>query len=545
MMSNNGEDVDLGLSLGSTNYGAEQSLNDEDNNNLGAGVNAATSRIDDMVFASSDDPLSELVWSPRSGLSLKCADSSLPDHRPFFQWNVGPTINELPTTMNGIDDGKVADDKHLIVSSYNFDERHADRTDESKADMATNWINNASTSDEIIRAIPIRSEPDKKLSQSLVRNMQSRQESDEEVTSASGKVNENNTVMPDPNYPGPVLNPGALYREKGKGKAISDGGSSDDSAESCNSAGLFSKGVKRRRDDEIRSKRAKKKIQESSFMNWISNVVKGHPDCNRVAGASPSIALALARPDNACGNKSPRMGFHTILQSLYCPDAKAGFATEESKLSDKQIVLLNKEEIVGPSDSSREQANTAGNNNNNTSLWITRFYTRTDGLENRERITEEARDSSARSPKANVDKFSEARDDSSVFAKRMDTLKHIMHPSKNIRKSLDSKKIICYFCGESGHDLRKCTQLIETELNSLLVKLGSFEGGDEESPCLCIRCFQFGHWAISCPSGNADVARNVMDSRKFAPCNFVNAQNADEMFCAIRKLRLSRTDILR
>ncbi|KAL3649073.1 hypothetical protein CASFOL_005476 [Castilleja foliolosa] len=526
MMSNNDEDVDLGLSLGSTNYRAEPSLNGEDNNNLGGGVNAATSRIDDLIFASSDDPLSELVWSPRSGLSLKCADSSLPsDHRPFFLFNVRPTLNE-------IDDDKVVDDENLIISSYNLIEPHADQTDESKDDVATHWIKNASTSDAIIRAIPIRSEPDKKPSQLLVRNMQSQQELDEEVTSATGKVNKNKAVMmSNSNYAGPVLNTSALCREKGKEKAMSDEGSSADGPERCNSASIFSKGVKRRREGKIGSERPKKKIQESSFMNWISNVAKGHSECNRVDGPLPSVPLAMARPNNACGNKSSNMGFHTIFQSIYGPKAKDGFAIEESKISDKQIVVLNKDKTVAPSVSSREHANIAENNknNNNTSLWITRFYTRTDGLKNRERITEKARDSSVQRPKVNVEKISEC----------------ILHPSENIKKYSDHKNIICNFCGKSGHDIRKCSQLTKTELDGLLVKVGSFEGVDEKSPCLCIRCFQFGHWAISCPSGKADVARKVMDSTKFAPCNFVNTQNTDEMFCAIRKLRLSRTDILR
>lgn len=85
MTNINDDDIDLGLALGcTTTRNVHTKLKDA----VGAGVNASSTV--DMAFAESD-PLSELVWSPRKGLSLKCAESSLADKKPFRLWNVGPT----------------------------------------------------------------------------------------------------------------------------------------------------------------------------------------------------------------------------------------------------------------------------------------------------------------------------------------------------------------------------------------------------------------------------------------------------------------------
>lgn len=85
MTSFNDDDIDLGLALGcTTTRNVQTKLKDD----TGAGVNASSTV--DMAFAASD-PLSELVWSPHKGLSLKCAESGLADKKPFRLWNVGPT----------------------------------------------------------------------------------------------------------------------------------------------------------------------------------------------------------------------------------------------------------------------------------------------------------------------------------------------------------------------------------------------------------------------------------------------------------------------
>lgn len=104
IMDTNDEDVDLGLALSSTSYHIRSRMN----SSSGAGVNA--NLIGDMAFAASD-PLSELVWLPHKGLSLKCADSSLADKNPFLLWNV-ESSNKVPSPSQiirswGPEDGRV------------------------------------------------------------------------------------------------------------------------------------------------------------------------------------------------------------------------------------------------------------------------------------------------------------------------------------------------------------------------------------------------------------------------------------------------------
>ncbi|KAK8539489.1 hypothetical protein V6N13_104277 [Hibiscus sabdariffa] len=76
--------TDLGLAPGYSNHGIQRRLS----NDLGAGANAA-SRIDKTFVAT--DPLSELVWSPRKGLSLKCTECSFADKKQSLIWGAGPS----------------------------------------------------------------------------------------------------------------------------------------------------------------------------------------------------------------------------------------------------------------------------------------------------------------------------------------------------------------------------------------------------------------------------------------------------------------------
>ncbi|KAK8511156.1 hypothetical protein V6N12_033436 [Hibiscus sabdariffa] len=91
-------------------------------------------------------------------------------------------------------------------------------------------------------------------------------------------------------------------KRKGKEKALSDGDAkgmmskaededSDESVESCNSAALFSTGKKRRGFEQrliVGSKRVK---QDSPFMNWISNMMKGFL---KAKDETPSLTLTAA-----------------------------------------------------------------------------------------------------------------------------------------------------------------------------------------------------------------------------------------------------------
>ncbi|XVF38358.1 hypothetical protein REPUB_Repub20aG0094600 [Reevesia pubescens] len=147
------------------------------------------------------------------------------------------------------------------------------------------------------------------------------------------------------------------YRRKGKEKALSDGDvkgmmskeedDSHESVESCNSAGLFSTGKKRWSFEQqliVGSKRVKKQMddhpcsssfvkQDSSFMNWISNMMKGFL---KSKDETPSLALTVANPnqlhkspaknfDATDKNQDPgcrNIGFQSIFHSVYSPKAK-------------------------------------------------------------------------------------------------------------------------------------------------------------------------------------------------------------------------------
>lgn len=77
--------TDLGLSVGYYDHCIQRQPKDE---GASAGANAG-SRID-MTFLGSN-PLSELVWSPHKGLSLKCADSGFADKKGSLMWGAGPS----------------------------------------------------------------------------------------------------------------------------------------------------------------------------------------------------------------------------------------------------------------------------------------------------------------------------------------------------------------------------------------------------------------------------------------------------------------------
>lgn len=610
----------------------------------------------------------------------------------------------------------------------------------------------ASGSGVMRSAVPIRSEPPTaKVSEAVVcflPSLRARNEIEDEVTSASTDVNVTKTAAPlsfakeDSLHVdvAPTNSKICSYREKGKERALSDGAiygrssndkeNSHESMESCNSTRLFPRGVKRQNYDQgqlVESKRMRKCIQESpdssvlksnsSFMNWISNMVQGLANSNKEQESS-RLALTCAHSDKVRSYKTTgfakaRTGFQNVFESLYNKAPISGvekdknlfiedsseFVVADEKSVDNQNfdksckqVTLSDEEInphasripMKPwifsaelaTESSKKRENkpldipecnreiiegkpsgllctevkiTAEKMNINiplpiscapemskplSSLWITRLYSRNAQFEDSNQITKESLECNYEHHRANHvrlandaffngDKTSEARDESegvmqtpnesgdikfsrkqnfiepfqelkssdalaSVFAKRLDALRHIIHPS--IRSDPETCPLTCFFCGNSGHDLRNCPELTETELENLLLNISSFERVDESS-CLCIRCFQLDHWAISCPlatsqermrskqkrvsgsfpnfltwsmkessskrlstsnelqkSSLSNLGNHLKDRHLFPPCKLLNTQIAapqDEVFHAIRKLRLSRSDILR
>ncbi|KAK2972945.1 hypothetical protein RJ640_022002 [Escallonia rubra] len=101
----------------------------------------------------------------------------------------------------------------------------------------------------------------------------------------------------------------------------------------------------------------------------------------------------------------------------------------------------------------------------------------------------------------------------SVFAKRLDAIKHII-PS-NIKDDAASTRTTCFFCGRSGHNLRDCAEVKEGELKGLLRNVSLYDGA-EDTPCLCIRCFQLDHWAIACSVASSSRQQQSGQDASFA-----------------------------
>lgn len=148
------------------------------------------------------------------------------------------------------------------------------------------------------------------------------------------------------------------HQRKGKEKALSDGNlsgrrskeddDSHESVESCNSSRLFSSGKKRWGFEEqfiVGSKKFRKKIrrtpdctsyirQDSSFMNWISTMMKGFS--KSIQDEALPLPLTVVHPEHARENSDKKLitynnhqdsgiktiGFQSIFQSLYCPRAE-------------------------------------------------------------------------------------------------------------------------------------------------------------------------------------------------------------------------------
>ncbi|KAM5553005.1 hypothetical protein ABKV19_025307 [Rosa sericea] len=97
-------------------------------------------------------------------------------------------------------------------------------------------------------------------------------------------------------------------------------------------------------------------------------------------------------------------------------------------------------------------------------------------------------------------KFGGSEAMASVFARRLDALKHIS-PS-GITGNAADKIMTCFFCGIKGHHLRECSQIKDTELQDLPSKFKSYNGAEYLSS-FCIRCFECSHWAVACPNATS------------------------------------------
>jgi hypothetical protein len=118
----------------------------------------------------------------------------------------------------------------------------------------------------------------------------------------------------------------------------------------------------------------------------------------------------------------------------------------------------------------------------------------------------------------------------SVFARRLDALKHIM-PSYGTDDSSHGN-LTCFFCGIKGHHVRDCPEIIDSELADILRNANSFNGANE-LPCVCIRCFQSNHWAVACPSASSRTRHQAEYGASLvhesSPCKILlNPRNEDD-----------------
>lgn len=238
-----------------------------------------------------------------------------------------------------------------------------------------------------------------------------------------------------------------------KGKTGKDEDDSHESVESCSSTMLISKGKKRCSFEQqlvSGSKKVKKQIQEnpfstsfhgkqSSFMNWISNMMKGSCRSSNWDETPPSLSLTLhANSSHANENADQKLitskrnanyrckstGFDTIFQSLYLPnksftkyqtgEGSKFFHGEESNCEEQFLLAEGEEpknEVSFPKPCSRKRKSNSVENDifeppKTTlshkpvrSLWISRFSPQSSG-----RAVDPTASDSTRHPKSSDSK---------------------------------------------------------------------------------------------------------------------------------------------
>ncbi|KAL1154642.1 hypothetical protein V6Z11_A09G256900 [Gossypium hirsutum] len=348
--------TDLRLALGYSGRRIER----RSSNDLGAGAGAnATSRIG-MTFAATD-PLSEIVWSPHKGLCLKCTECSfLENKRCLVQDTAGPSnavrsLQEIDTSARSIDE-KPIDEQNINTSSLAFpilntkvsdiDNLGNDKTElchELQTDNGNSPIGTAA-----LVNLAGKNDP---------RDVGCRTQFSESAFEAEKISRLNKEISASKHSP---TNSGICrYRRKGKEKALSDGDvkgmmSKDDShesVESCNSIGEKTRGFEQQLI--VGSKRLKK--HDGSFMNWISNMMKGF---SKPKDETPSLLLTTTAANTNHSHKGHignldagdkiqnpghgNTGFQSIFHSIYSPKTKVQGTTPQSENDQAGLELTNK-----------------------------------------------------------------------------------------------------------------------------------------------------------------------------------------------------------
>ncbi|XP_039067666.1 uncharacterized protein LOC120213653 [Hibiscus syriacus] len=297
--------TDLGLALGCSGY----TIARRTSNDLGAGANAASSIIVNFVAA---DPLSEIVWSPHRGLCLKCTECSFLDNEHSLLRAAGASnmVNQQTNTSSStfLDlNAKVLDMDYLDKSAGDNDGIRLCHEPQ---------IDNDDSLQEVARIESLFDDPANEVGdvghQTWLARMEmvlaSEVQTNNECGASGPPENKLTSAEAEKDY---EHHEGIQScRRKGKEKTLSDGDvkgmmskaevdDSDESVESCNSAALFSTGKRRKGFEQeliVGSKRVK---QDSPFMNWISNMMKGFL---KAKDETPSLMLTAANTNKAHGS---------------------------------------------------------------------------------------------------------------------------------------------------------------------------------------------------------------------------------------------------
>lgn len=405
------------------------------NNDPSAGANAGSSESLKFVAA---NPLSELVWSPHRGLSLKCADCSFIERKPSpicgarskyasekvdlmddVNAEADAPVSHINLEIEGSRYGEpedccgfVGQRAEITTSKENAFPNVLGQVSEKNGnppqnevspgdpafrglDVTMNYERLAAGVTMVSEALPLneqrasgtlafspRGEDDKLASflieeskktsipgLPLLEKLESTAENDVRTLNsenichaAADAVASESEVKSISMQDSDIQHKGKLVcsnrricgsHKEGKEKALSDGDTSErlikeddnshESVESCNSASLYSVGRKRgsveshliggnKQARYVQNQTASSSFagQDSSFMNWISNMVKGLSKTNQDVAGSPSLVLTgpgsgnehldgsfvggFQNLDANCGN----MGFKSLFQSIYC-----------------------------------------------------------------------------------------------------------------------------------------------------------------------------------------------------------------------------------